>query len=96
MLVGCEQTVSREKLMQIYVTRTVTCAGYRGSDAQFDHFTVFGMRYAVPRNENVIGEQYRFPVDSGHEVLPMGITPGVSQWQFLPQEHAEGSPGGKR
>lgn len=88
MLTGREQTVSREELLQIYVTRTANAAYYRGSDAQFDYFTVFGMRYAVPRSENVIGEQYRFPVDVGHEALPMGVDPRATPGQFLPREEA--------
>ena len=91
MLAGWEQTVSREELLQIYVTRTVNAAYYRGSDEQFDYFTVFGMRYAVPRSENVMDEQYRFPAADGRTALPMGMGwGGARPLQFRPQEQAAG------
>lgn len=71
LLIPLEQTVSRDELSKMYYTRTVHAVWYCGSDAQYDHFILFGQRYAVLRCEDSLPGYLRFSPDESGAKIPL-------------------------
>ncbi len=70
-LIPTERIVTRSNLETLVVTRTVQELWYCGSDEQYDHFIVFGHRYAVLRSEQILAEKIRFPFENDGRTVPL-------------------------
>ncbi len=70
-LIPTEQIVTRSHFETDIVTRTVQELWYCGSDEQYDHFIVFGKRYAVLRSEQIPVEHIRFPFEKDGRTIPL-------------------------
>ena len=84
LLLPLEQTVSRDELAKRYYTRTVHAVWYCGSDEQYDHFVLFGQRYAVLRSEESLPGHLRFRVDENRVKIPLRPQPISREFYPIP------------